>query len=275
MKLQRTIDPTVEPVTLAQARLHLRVGAVGATAVGITQADPGVVTSPSHGLADGDTVTWTAATGMVELDGNIYTATYVSDDTFSIAVNTTGFTASDGTEAYWPNHPDDVLIEDLITASREHCEKTQQRAYITQTWVMKLDAFPGSSMPSKSRIIEIPRPRLQSITHIKYKDTDGVEQTLDTSVYVVSTFNDQGGSVSLAHNQSWPTVLSEADAVTITFVAGYGDTAAKIPKDIISAIKLILGDLYEHREAQVDIGDLKVNRAVESLLARDAVVTYA
>ena len=37
---------------------------------------------------------------------------------------------------------DDVLIQSLIAAARQDCEKFQNRAYITQTWELWLDAWP-------------------------------------------------------------------------------------------------------------------------------------
>jgi hypothetical protein len=57
----------------------------------ITKANPGVVTSPLHGLVTGDTVTITEVVGMTNVNGNTYTATVLTDNTFSIGVNTTGY----------------------------------------------------------------------------------------------------------------------------------------------------------------------------------------
>jgi len=74
---------------------------------GITQADPGVVTTTeAHGLSDGQPVTLTDVVGMTEVNGNEYYADVLtsttfalySDDTLSTTVDTSGFTAyvSDG-----------------------------------------------------------------------------------------------------------------------------------------------------------------------------------
>lgn len=37
----------------------------------------------------------------------------------------------------------------------------------------------------------------------------------------------------------------------MTYTAGYGDDAADVPGPITSAVKLIIGSLYEHRESVV------------------------
>jgi hypothetical protein len=61
---------------------------------GISQANPGVVTVASTAeLADGDEVTFDSVGGMVEVNGNTYTVTVIDATTFSIGVDTTGFTA--------------------------------------------------------------------------------------------------------------------------------------------------------------------------------------
>ena len=38
------------------------------------------------------------------------------------------------------------------------------------------------------------------------------------------------------------------NAVTATFVAGYGTTAADVPDDLLSAIKAVVTDMYQNRE---------------------------
>jgi hypothetical protein len=66
----------------------------------ISNANPAVVTSPSHGLATGDKVHIDEVLGMVEINNFIYIANVLSANTFSIKyafngtnVNSTGFTA--------------------------------------------------------------------------------------------------------------------------------------------------------------------------------------
>ena len=65
----------------------------------ITQANPGVVSSPAHGLSNGDYLRITNPVGMGEVDYQYFKAANVTTDTFEIntvgdvAVDTTGYTA--------------------------------------------------------------------------------------------------------------------------------------------------------------------------------------
>lgn len=70
---------------------------IGITA--ITQANPGVVTAPYHGLTTGRQVYLTGIEGMTELNGRVFTVTVLTANTFSIGISTAGygaFTADDG-----------------------------------------------------------------------------------------------------------------------------------------------------------------------------------
>lgn len=66
---------------------------------GITQANPGVVTSASHGYSNGDIVYIDSVGGMTELNGRNYiiagatTNTFTLQDLFGADIDTTGFTA--------------------------------------------------------------------------------------------------------------------------------------------------------------------------------------
>ncbi len=264
--LQRTVDPTVEPVALWELRDHLRIGNNSALASAITKANPGSVTSLAHGLAAGDVVRWYAASGMVELDGVETTVTLIDTDTFTIGVNTTGYTTADGSEVFLPVHVEDRPLADKLSEAIEYCQDLQALAYLTQTWVLTLDDFPRSIRP-----IVLPRPPLQSVTSIEYVDADGDDQTLDASVYVVDTSNRLGGRIALAVSESWPSVWPEIGGVDITFKAGYGDAAADVPRKIRAAIKLFAGHLYENREAVVDAAAIReLPLGIDALLRRDS-----
>ena len=80
------------------------------TITGITQANPGVVTSTAHGFSDGDTVTIQDVVGMTEVNGNSYVVANKAANTFELNdsaganVDTSGFTAysSAGTVGDYP-----------------------------------------------------------------------------------------------------------------------------------------------------------------------------
>ncbi len=263
-----TTAPAIEPVTLAEAKLNAKVGAPGGTAEAITKANPGVVTVRNHGLATGDVCTWTAASGMVQLNTVTTTVTYVTVDTFSIGVDTTAYTASDGTESYSVYHPDDSIITSNIITAREQLEGDTNRAYINQTITLKLDKFPSNG------IIELPRPPLSSVTSIKYWDSDGVQQTVTASDYVVDTTSEPG-RIGLATGKSWPTPRGEIGDIEIIYVAGYGTAASDVPEGAKQAIKLLVGDLFEHRAIQIDHTSLAENNAYNAIVGRLRVSVYA
>ncbi len=69
------------------------------TITGATQANPGVITSSSHGFSNGDPVLIEAVSGMTELNDKYFKVANVTSNTFTLQdidsnnINTTGFTA--------------------------------------------------------------------------------------------------------------------------------------------------------------------------------------
>ena len=157
---------------------------------------------------------------------------------------------------------DDTLITSLIKAAREWCESYQNRAFITQSITLTLDEFPD--------VFVVPRPPLQSVTSIKYVDTDGVQQTLSDSVYDVDA-QSEPGRIGLAHSQSWPSIRDDINSVEVIYIAGYGDVASAVPERVKAAIKLLIGHLYEHREMISEMTLKESPFAVKSLLSVDRV----
>ena len=157
-----------------------------------------------------------------------------------------------------PLTANDAQIQFALDAAIAHVDGKDGvlgRALCPQTWELVLDAFP-------CRRMEIPLPPLQSVTWIKYIDTAGVEQTLSDSSYWVGTAAEPA---IIQACYSWPATQCRPEAVRIRFVAGYADTDA-VPSPIKSAILLLMGDLYENREASI-IGTIQTdNPAVDRLL---------
>ena len=141
---------------------------------------------------------------------------------------------------------DDGYINDLIKVVRKKVEYDLRRALTTQTWIMYLDNFPGSG-----NLIRIPYPPLQSITTIKYYDTANAQQTWSSDEYEVDIYSEPArvGEVS---GYTWPSTYDRMNAVEITFLAGYGATAATVPWTVKQAMFLLCGHYYENREATTD-----------------------
>lgn len=137
---------------------------------------------------------------------------------------------------------DDALISTLILQARQYAENFTNRAFITQTWELRLDMFTPWTLT-------IPMSPLVSVSSIQYIDGSGVTQTLASSEYTVDA-KSEPGRITPAYGKNWPVTRYEMNAVTITFIAGYG-AAADVPAPIKAAIKLIVAEMYKEREATI------------------------
>lgn len=164
---------------------------------------------------------------------------------------------------------DDTLIDDLIAAAAAHMDGRDGvlgRALLTQTWTLALDDFPCETWDDPFAGIRVPLPPLQSVTSITYLDGQGDSQTLATSVYAVDTTS-QPGVISLKSGQSWPSVQDVRNAVTITFVAGYGATAAALPRPLRLAAQQLVATWYDNRASVVAGSHGKLPHGFERLIA--------
>lgn len=165
---------------------------------------------------------------------------------------------------YDSSDQDDYLTT-LIQVARETIERWEWRAHITQTWLLKLDGFPsGGTSP-----IYLPRPPVQSITSIAYVDADGDSQTWAAANYQVDTAREPG-RVLPVYGKVWPTTQPQTTpAVTVTYVAGYGDAASDVPEQTKHAIKLMLAHVWRNPELVV-MGTIvtAIPMAVDALLRR-------
>ena len=138
----------------------------------------------------------------------------------------------------------------FIKAVRERAESVTRRSLITQTWELTLDEFPSGIVDKK---IYLPKPPLQTVDSIKYIDTNGVEQTLDPSLYKVVN-KCEPGYVQPAYGKAWPVTRNDSAVVTIEFTCGYGpidpDTSLNVPAGIIQWMLLNVATLYENRELE-------------------------
>lgn len=156
---------------------------------------------------------------------------------------------------------EDTLITALITAARQLVEEETWRALVTQTWDYVADDWPMGD------ILALPRPPLQSVTSITYVDEDGVTQTIAAADYIVDTYQNR---VVLAEGAEWPSDdLYPTSAVRVRYVAGYG-AASAVPGPIKSAMLLLIGHLYENREAVASgagVASAELPLGVRALLA--------
>lgn len=140
------------------------------------------------------------------------------------------------------HNDEDDYIESLIIAARQWAENETHRRFINTTLRLSIDCFP--------EVIRLPGGKTQSITSIVYIDTAGVSQTLSTSYYTTDTDSEPARIVQ-AYGYAWPAIRYDPNAVKVTYVAGYGAAATAVPDGIKAAISLVVGNLYENREATI------------------------
>jgi uncharacterized phiE125 gp8 family phage protein len=155
---------------------------------------------------------------------------------------------------------EDDLLSAWIESARQYVEDATWRKFITQTHDLYLDRFEDK--------ILIPFGNLQSVTHVKYFDSDGTENTLTEGTdYIVETNGEAHGRVLKAYGATWPSFTPyPSNPVRIRFICGYGDAASDVPGCFKDAVKLLAADFYDNRGAQQDRPLMK-NDAFMALLA--------
>jgi uncharacterized phiE125 gp8 family phage protein len=153
---------------------------------------------------------------------------------------------------------DDALIANLSAAARAHVEaRTGTRLY-TQTVSFKTDDWADLAL--------LPICPVQSISSISYTDTAGDVITLPTTVYE-TRLELLEPAIVLKYAQTWP-IIRHGSLITVTAVVGYGAANAQ-PPEVIHAIRLLVGDWYDHRATVSDAPKVAVPMAaaVDALLA--------
>ena len=161
---------------------------------------------------------------------------------------------------------DDAYIGTLITAAREWVENYLDRTLITTQLILRAAEFPTEEL-------ELARPPMATAgtataVVITYTLADTTTATLSTALYRVDRTS-APGNVAPVINGTWPSdVIEDANAVAVTYWAGYGPTSASVPATIRHACLMLIGHWYDRRSA-VLTGTISkpLEFAVESLLA--------
>jgi uncharacterized phiE125 gp8 family phage protein len=309
MALKLKTAPTTEPLDLATVKQHLRLdsGSLGDNIATVQSITPGThVIAANYSLvgigvdvlgyrtlvnlnsgANGaggtvdakiqegnDNLTYTDWTGgaftqvTTANDNAVQEIAYTGSKQYirvvaTVAGNTCEFSVDIIKEQ--PYSAEDDLLTALITVARDYCEQYQNRQYVTAIWVLWLDDWPSNNF------IRIPLPSLQDIVSVKYYGTDNTEYTMDESDYFID-YKSEPGRVVLAYGETWPLeTLRPANGVYVEFEAGYGDTAADVPKRVKQAMLLLIGHLYERREQSVEKALSEIPFGVKALLGLDRI----
>jgi hypothetical protein len=170
---------------------------------------------------------------------------------------------------------DDVSLNAFIRGARSTIESRCGAKLITQTCKLVCNNWLD--------LRRFPIYPLQSITAITYLDENQVEQTLDPTVYSVTTgreptiYLNSGKSwpaIYNAYSENWtgiphfgyPTSSTARDAIRVTGVFGFG-SSAQVPDDIKLAMYLLIGGWNENRESLGSHYLVELPQGVQSLLA--------
>ena len=127
------------------------------------------------------------------------------------------------------NH-DDTVIASLIEGAVSELQDELSMQFATATYKLHRDGF--------ADVMELRRPPVTAVNAITYLDTDGVSQTLATSVYR-TVLTATPSWVELAYNQSWPSTRGIRRDVQIEFATGYANEAA-VPERIKNLIAFVV-----------------------------------
>ncbi|MEQ1614478.1 MAG: phage head-tail connector protein [Hyphomicrobiaceae bacterium] len=141
---------------------------------------------------------------------------------------------------------EDTELEALLATAHSYAESYTNSALRQKTLEGALPGFPLSG------VIHLTWAPLFSVTSVKYVDTSGVLQTMDSSQYQII----KRGPVARIERPagvSWPETAPKSEAVLVTWVAGYAPDAEALT-NARHAIKLLTGHWYFSREATDERG---------------------
>lgn len=134
---------------------------------------------------------------------------------------------------------EDALLTAMLTRARERAE-TDSGMTLTDGAVW---TFTADNIPSDADRIRLPRGPVRSVDTFTYTPEPDTTSAVGGQAY--SLIGPDSPEIRRVPGQNWPTQADVLLGVTIVYTAG--DTA--ISGDAEQAILLMLGHMYEHREA--------------------------
>jgi len=161
---------------------------------------------------------------------------------------------------------DDTYLTRLIKVAEAQAEGFTRRVLVQQTWDEWFDGFPAGNF------FELSKAPLLSVTSVSYTDYAESSTSMTVSTDYIVDSDSEPGRIVLAYGKSWPSYTPSAkNPVKVRYVAGYeaesGDYRVNIPETIRQAILLMVGHLYNNREATIPgISLVETPMGFESLL---------
>lgn len=122
---------------------------------------------------------------------------------------------------------DNLIIGVYAPAAVAEAESATQRQLVAARYRYTIDSFPA--------VIKLPKSPLIQIIGINYIAADGTTQTVPSENYTIDP-SSLVPEITLMPGKSWPIISRQANAVQITFDAGYvAPFAVDIPANSIAA----------------------------------------
>lgn len=131
---------------------------------------------------------------------------------------------------YW-----NTLLQGFIESETARAERVLNLRLMPQVLRLTFDGFAlrGEDTLYCGSTFLLPGP-VQSLVTFVYDDIDAVEQTVDSSLYLLDTSGSYG-RLGLTDGSSWPDTAIQQATVRITYNAGYA-SADEIPAEIKNRI---------------------------------------
>ncbi len=161
---------------------------------------------------------------------------------------------------------DDTTEDDhlnlLITSARNQVEAMTKRALIDTVFIYNLNRWPRGNR------ITLPIAPLDSVTHVKYTDTEDTQSTLSSDDYAVLT-SGLFGEIVLNYGEVWPSdALNEQDPIEIQFTAGYGPAPSDVPEALRIAVRQMAAQWYINRvPVQIGAPVYEIPKTLDYLIA--------
>ena len=158
---------------------------------------------------------------------------------------------------------EDDLLNSLIAAATDFLDVPNGaigKALVKQAWTLSVRRAGCYGR------IDLPVTPVLEISGIDYYDTDNGSQTLDAADFYLVGAEDWA-YIEPRPGVVWPGVYDRADAINVTFNAGFGENYADVPETIRQAIRMLVAHWYENRTAVVvGVSTAELPMAVQALI---------
>lgn len=163
------------------------------------------------------------------------------------------------------NTAEDTLFSDYIAQATEYVSGPNGvigKALVSQTW-----QYSASKIESTGKLF-IPLTPVQSISSITYFNAAGQSVSLTVNDYHFYSSEDWA-YLTPKTGVAWPNLQNRLDAITVTFICGFG-AADAVPANIKRAIRLLVAHWYYNKSAvAIDVSVAEMPLGVDSLLSQN------